>query len=69
MSANILYRINANAPIPTLPNQVKGSLLTNEEVDGNFRSVQQAISTVESNLNSISNQASADAVALAIALG
>jgi hypothetical protein len=37
--ANLIYRASAEAPIPSATS-VKGALLTNLEVDGNFRSLQ-----------------------------
>jgi hypothetical protein len=61
--ANITYR---NSTTPTLPtsNTAKGTLLTFDEVDGNFKSLDNAITTVAATVPTQS-----DILAIAIALG
>ena len=61
--ANITYR---NSATPTIPSSttVKGTLLTFDEVDGNFKSLDTAIQAVASIVPTQS-----DILAIAIALG
>ena len=64
--ANITYRINSN---PTLPgaSTVKGSALTNIEVDANFKALDVQIDNINAELPNKAN--TADVLAFSIALG
>ena len=64
--ANITYRINSN---PTLPGSstVKGSALTNVEIDANFKALDVEVDNINAELPNKANVA--DALAFAIALG
>ena len=66
MPTFITYRASIT---PTVPGTTtaKGSALTNLEVDANFKTVADAISTVETTLTTVSTQD--NVLAMAIALG
>lgn len=73
MPANILYRDSTTPTVP-VTTSAKGLPLTNLEIDGNFKSVANAISTAEttvSNLTTtVNNKAEvSDVLAFSIALG
>jgi hypothetical protein len=58
---NLLFRASTTPTVPVTVSS-KGSALTNDEIDGNFKSISNYVATAADN-------AAAAAVAMAIALG
>ena len=70
MAANIKYRETSNGTVP-VATTVKGSPLTNAEMDANIKSIVDEVNTKASNtaLTTALQVASENAIALSIALG
>ena len=68
--AEIKYRTSATAPVPSSTG-VKGTPLTNLEIDGNFRSIKEDLDSkaTTTQVNTAQQVAIDNALALSIALG
>jgi hypothetical protein len=64
--ANLIYRTSSNPAVPGVTS-VKGTALTNLEIDGNFKSVDAAVVAATATANAAST--TDNVLAMAIALG
>ena len=67
MATELIYRASSTATVP-VSTSVKGTALTNAEIDGNMRSLQQGINA-KPDTTTVQTMVDGAAIALAIALG